>query len=228
MISIYGLKKQIENQGVLTVDNINFQKGKIYSIVGHNGSGKSTLIKIIYNIENFQDGSITINDEYIDNECMNNKNIYKYLSYTPQESRFLSGSLMDNFNYIYEYGKEQFIKDKSYLYKLIDKFDLNKKLSTNVKKLSGGEIAKAQFIRSLIMNKEYNLLDEPMANMDLNTIKKAEKEILKLKEEGKTIILVTHDFMQAKKISDYIVFMENLKHIDTYESDVFFNGVMKF
>lgn len=135
---------------------------------------------------------------------------------------------MDNFNYIYEYGKEQFIKDKSYLYKLIDKFDLNKKLSTNVKKLSGGEIAKAQFIRSLIMNKEYNLLDEPMANMDLNTIKKAEKEILKLKEEGKTVILVTHDFMQAKKISDYIVFMENLKHIDTYESDVFSNGVMKF
>lgn len=159
---------------------------------------------------------------------MNNKNIYKYLSYTPQESRFLSGSLMDNFNYIYEYGKDQFIKDKSYLYKLIDEFDLNKKLSTNVKKLSGGEIAKAQFIRSLIMNKEYNLLDEPMANMDLNTIKKAEKEILKLKEEGKTVILVTHDFMQVKKISDYIIFMENLKHIDTYESDVFFSGVMKF
>ncbi|WP_195939381.1 ATP-binding cassette domain-containing protein [Romboutsia sp. 1001713B170131_170501_G6] len=228
MINIYGLKKQIENQGVLTIDNIHFQKGKIYSLVGHNGSGKSTLIKILYNIEDFQSGSITINDEYIDNECMNNKNIYKYLSYTPQESRFLSGSLMDNFNYIYEYGKDKFIKDKSYLYKLIDEFDLNKKLNTNTKNLSGGEIAKAQFIRSLIMNKEYNLLDEPMANMDLKTIKKAEKEILKLKEEGKTVILVTHDFIQAKKISDYIVFMENLKHIDTYESDVFFNGVMKF
>ena len=44
--------------------------------------------------------------------------------------------------------------------------------NTNIKKLSGGEQAKAQLIRTLIMNKDFNLFDEPMANMDVSTIKK--------------------------------------------------------
>lgn len=75
------------------------------------------------------------------------------------------------------------------------------------------------------MNKDYNLLDEPMANMDFETIKKVEEKLLQLKKEGKTIILVTHDFMQAKRLSDYIVFMENLEYKGTYSCNDFFDKV---
>lgn len=220
MITVKNLEKQIKNQKNLYVKNLTFEKGKIYSVLGHNGSGKSTLIKVLYNIEDFQKGEITIN-----NNKISQKKIYKNISYNPQESRFLTGTLRDNFNYIYKYSKNENILDKETLNKLIKEFDLEFKQDTNIKKLSGGEKAKAQFIRTIIMNKDYNLLDEPMANMDFETIKKVEEKLLQLKKEGKTIILVTHDFMQAKRLSDYIVFMENLEYKGTYSCNDFFDKV---
>lgn len=220
MITVKNLEKQIKNQKNLYVKNLTFEKGKIYSVLGHNGSGKSTLIKVLYNIEDFQKGEITIN-----NNNISQKKIYKNISYNPQESRFLTGTLRDNFNYIYKYSKNENILDKETLNKLIKEFDLEFKQDTNIKKLSGGEKAKAQFIRTIIMNKDYNLLDEPMANMDFETIKKVEEKLLQLKKEGKTIILVTHDFMQAKRLSDYIVFMENLEYKGTYSCNDFFDKV---
>lgn len=217
MITINNIKKEIKNQKPLEISNLTFEKGKIYSILGHNGSGKSTFLKLLYNIEEFQNGNIDINNEGYSTSIIN-----KYLAYNPQKTNFLLGTLNDNFNYVYKYSENNFLLDKKDLNELIVKFDLEERLNTNIKKLSGGEQAKAQFIRTLMMNKDFNLFDEPMANMDFKTIKKAEDELLKLKNKGKTVILVTHDFMQAKRISDYIVFMENLRYVDTYYCKDFF------
>lgn len=217
MIYINNIEKEIKNQKPLKVSNLVFEKGKIYSILGHNGSGKSTFLKIVYNIESFQKGSISINNEGFSEEI-----IHKYLAYNPQKSSFLLGSLGDNFEYVYKYSQNRNLLDRKKLNELLVEFELNNKLNTSIRKLSGGEQAKSQFIRTLIMNKDFNLLDEPMANMDFATIKKVEKKLLDLKDEGKTVILVTHDFLQAKKLSDYIVFMENLSYIDTYTCEDFF------
>ena len=217
MIYINNIEKEIKNQKPLKVDNLVFEKGKIYSVLGHNGSGKSTLLKILYNIEGFKKGSININNEGFSEDI-----IHKYLSYNPQKSSFLLGSLSDNFEYVYKYSENKKLLDRKKLNELLVEFELTSKLSTSIKKLSGGEQAKSQFIRTLIMNKDFYLLDEPMANMDFETIKKVEKKLLELKDEGKTVILVTHDFLQAKKLSDYIVFMENLSYIDTYTCEDFF------
>ncbi|MGL4910924.1 MAG: ATP-binding cassette domain-containing protein [Romboutsia sp.] len=217
MITIKNLDKKIKNQQSLKISNLNFNKGYIYSILGHNGSGKSTLLKILYNIEDFQSGKITINTEDTNIDA-----VYENMAYNPQQNRFLSGSLKDNFDYIYKYSKNKDLLSKDKLDNLLKEFELDMKLDTNVKRLSGGEQGKAQFIRTLIMNKNFILLDEPMANMDLKTIKKVEEKILELKEEKKTVILVTHDFIQAKRLSDYIVFMENLNYINTYNCEDFF------
>lgn len=222
MIAIRNLQKEIKNQKNLEVKELNFTRGKIYSILGHNGSGKSTLVKILYNIEKFQEGNIFIDDREINEQI-----IYDTMAYNPQKARFLSGSLRNNFEYVYKYSKNLGLLDKSELNDLISEFDLSNKLDTNVRKLSGGEQAKAQFIRTLIMNKDFYLLDEPMANMDMETIKKVEEKLLQLKSQGKTVILVTHDFIQAKRLSDVIVFMENLECKGTYNCNDFFDKYFK-
>lgn len=217
MIKIRNIEKEIKYQNSLKVKELTFEKGNIYSILGHNGSGKSTLLKILYNIEQFEKGNIDINNEGFNQEC-----IYKYIAYNPQKCNFLLGTLNENFEYMYKYSQNKNLLERSELNYLLDEFELDHKLNTNIKKLSGGEQAKAQFIRTLIMNKDFNLFDEVMANLDFRTIKKVEEKIIQLKEKGKTVILVTHDFLQAKKLSDYIVFMENLNYIDTYDCDEFF------
>lgn len=217
MITIKNIEKEIKNQNILRVKSLNIEKGYIYSVLGHNGSGKSTLLKLLYNIDKVDKGTIDIN-----NQGFSQKIIHKYIAYSPQKCSFLLGTLRDNFDYVYKYSENKDLLDKNELNKLLEEFELDNMLDTNIKKLSGGEQAKAQFIRTLIMNKDYSLFDEPMASIDFKTIRKVEEKILELKEKGKAVILVTHDFLQAKKLSDKIVFMENLSYIDTYSCEDFF------
>ncbi|MGL5692963.1 MAG: ATP-binding cassette domain-containing protein [Peptostreptococcaceae bacterium] len=217
MIVIEKLIKEIKYQQPLRVDKLNFKQGYIYSILGHNGSGKSTLIKILYKITNLDEGNININ-----NEGFNEEIIHKYIAYNPQKGNFLSGTLKENFEYLYKYSKSKDLLPKQELNKLLEEFKLTHRMDTNIKKLSGGEQAKAQFIRTLVLNKDFNMFDEPMANMDYQTIKQVEEKLIELRSKGKTVILVTHDFMQARRISDYIVFMENLSLIGEYTTKEFF------
>ncbi|HSQ87581.1 ATP-binding cassette domain-containing protein [Romboutsia sp.] len=218
MIVIENMIKEIKYQKPLKIDKLEFNQGHVYSILGHNGSGKSTLVKIIYNIIDFNRGIIDINDEGFSEDV-----IHKYIAYNPQKGNFLSGTLKENFEYLYKYSKNDNLLSKDELKKLLEEFKLDNRLDTNIRKLSGGEQAKAQFIRTLVLNKDFNMFDEPMANMDFETIKQVEKKLIQLKDKGKTVILITHDFMQAKRISDFIVFMENLNLIGKYKTEEFFN-----
>lgn len=218
MIVIKNMIKEIKYQKPLKIDKLEFKQGYVYSILGHNGSGKSTLVKIIYNIINFNSGSININDEGFSEDV-----IHKYIAYNPQKGNFLSGTLKENFEYLYKYSKNDNLLSKEELKKLLEEFKLENRLDTNIRKLSGGEQAKAQFIRTLVLNKDFNMFDEPMANMDFETIKQVEKKLIQLKDKGKTVILITHDFMQAKRISDFVVFMENLNLIGKYKTEEFFD-----
>lgn len=220
MIVIENLIKNIKFQKPLKIDKLDFEQGYIYSILGHNGSGKSTLIKIIYNIVNFDNGCININNEGFSEDV-----VHKYIAYSPQRPMFLSGTLKENFEYLYKNSKNNNLLDKEQLNELIKEFKLEHRLDTNIKKLSGGEQAKAQFVRTLILNKDYNIFDEPMASMDFKTIKQVEKKLIELKRGGKTVILITHDFTQADRISDFIVFMENLNLLGKYNKTEFFQKI---
>ncbi len=217
MIRLENVRKIIQKNQYLNIDKLKFESGNIYAILGHNGSGKSTLLKLLYDIESFKDGRISIESESFKEET-----IYKYIAYSPQKPKFLSGTLQDNFNYLYKYSRNKDLLEWDEVYKLLEEFDLIKRLDTDIKKLSGGEQAKAQFIRNLAMNKKYSLFDEPTASLDFNTIKIVEEKIKELKRKGKCVILITHDFLQAKKLADSVILMENLNMIGQYDKDKFF------
>lgn len=221
MIKIKNIEKKIKYQKSLKINDLEIQKGYIYTILGHNGSGKSTLLKILYNLTSYDDGDIDIESKGFSSEVCQN-----YISYNPQKVCFLRGTLEENFNYIYKYSQNRNLLDRTQLNKLIKEFKLEKKLKTDIRRLSGGEQAKAQFIRTLLLNKDYILLDEPMASLDFGTRELVEEKIKLLKEENRAVILVTHDFIQAKKIGEKIIFMENLELVGIYNPPQFFNSVL--
>lgn len=220
MIVIKNLKKKIKYQKPLEINYLNIEKGKIYSILGHNGSGKSTLLKIMYKITDYDSGEININNEGFGEKILN-----KYMAYNPQQSCFLRGSLKENFEYLHKYSQNENLLGKKEIEKLIKEFNLGHRLDTDIKKLSGGEKAKAQFIRTLALDKDFNLFDEPMASLDFKAIKLVESKLKQLKEKDKTVILVTHDFNQAKRLSDEIIFMENLTLMGQFKSEEFFKKI---
>ena len=68
------------------------------------------------------------------------------------------------------------------------------------------------------------LFRSPMASMDFKTIELVEEKLRELKSMNRSVILITHDFVQGNRVSDEIVFMENLKLIGKYKKDEFFKN----
>jgi len=85
--------------------------------------------------------------------------------------------------------------------------------------LSGGERAKIALLRTAVLETEVTLLDEPTAGMDMESSIKAEKLIKDMSSGGRTVIIVTHDVYQAKRIADYVLFMDKGKIIEEGQSD---------
>lgn len=222
MIEIKNIKKKIKYQKPLEIDYLNFEKGKIYSVLGHNGCGKSTFLKILYKITDYDSGDININNEGFEEDVL-----HKYMSYNPQQSYFLRGTVKDNLEYLYKYSKSKSLLGKKDIEKLIKEFNLSHRLDTDINKLSGGEKAKVQFIRTLAQNKDFNLFDEPMASLDFRTIKLVETKLKELRDNNKSVILVTHDFNQAERLSDEIIFMENLTLVGQFKANEFFEKIKK-
>lgn len=197
MIEIKNLKKYYGETLVLDLSNFSFSRGKIYSLIGGNGAGKSTLLKILYGLENPSSGTVV--------------SPFSRMVYNPQFPLFLRGTLVYNM-------KEPFrLRGLPIPYREIEtlllRFSLEKLKNLNIETLSGGERAKAQFIRSVLYDKDFILLDEPTASMDKKSSLLVEEVLLELKKKGKGIILITHDHMQAHRISDIIIELDEGKII---------------
>ncbi|MGL4403291.1 MAG: ABC transporter ATP-binding protein [Fusobacteriaceae bacterium] len=195
MIILENIKKFYGEKIILDIPSLTFQKGKIYSITGYNGEGKSTLLKIIYGIEDINSGKIR--SEGLE------------LGYNPQSEIFLHGTVRYNLTQPFILRDEKVPVERMEYF--IKSFQMKDFLDRDIKNLSGGEKAKIQFIRTLLFQNDFVLMDEPTASMDRKSTHLVEELLIKEKESGKGIIIVTHDFMQAEKISDFILEIEESK-----------------
>ena len=192
--------KKTYDRTVLDV-NIELEEHKIYALIGANGSGKSTLLKSLSSIVNVDDDSI------IDIPFKKN-DIY----YMPQMPYSFDLSVYSNIKLgiptNYSVGQKIYCKYRiDTMLKNIDLFRLKK---ANASTLSGGEKQKMALVRSLVINHDLLLLDEPTSAMDINATLQAEELIKKYKEEfNGTIILATHSIKQAQRLADTVIFLDN-------------------
>lgn len=189
---IENLKKTYQGRVVLNIDEFNFEKGKIYAVVGANGSGKSTLLKCIAGIV------------IADNKGFLHINQNEKIGYMPQNSFAFKMSLMKNL-FI---GCENTAQNKAKAQKFIDIFELNDKVKTRADRLSGGEKQKMALIRLMMSDYDYILLDEPTSAMDAKSTAEAENAIKEYcKNTNACCVVVTHSIKQAQRIADEIIFM---------------------
>ena len=192
--------KKTYDRTVLDV-NIELEEHKIYALIGANGSGKSTLLKSLSSIVNVDDDSI------IDIPFKKN-DIY----YMPQMPYSFDLSVYSNIKLgiptNYSVGQKIYCKYRiDTMLKDIDLFRLKK---ANASTLSGGEKQKMALVRSLVINHDLLLLDEPTSAMDINATLQAEELIKKYKEGfNGTIILATHSIKQAQRLADTVIFLDN-------------------
>ncbi len=187
---IKDLKFAYETKIVLNIKKLNFEKGKIYAILGANGSGKTTLLKIL-------NGLLGEHKFKMQNSI-----------YVHQNPLLFSGTVFDNVAFGLKIRKEKNINEKvKDALKLVGSENFENRKSKNI---SGGEIQRVAIARALILQPKVLLLDEPTANVDKQTVKLLEEILQKIKNKT-TVIFASHDHNFAKRISDEIIYLENGK-----------------
>ena len=186
---------------VLNNLSYNFNKGKMYSVMGPSGSGKSTLLNLISLIDRPTLGSIKFNEELV-NFTNNQKNdIFraKNIGIIYQQNNLLSDfTALENV-----YLANLSINDKdSALNKakdLLKKIGLSNRFNHFPSQLSGGECQRVAIARAIINDPEIILADEPTGSLDLNTAKEIFKLLENQRKPNRLIIFATHNRFFANK-----------------------------
>ena len=220
----YGEKNILDNI------NIDFERNKITSIIGPSGCGKSTLLKTINKIileENdaIIKGNIYFND--INTNDMPLETLRKNIGIVFQTPTPFPMSIYKNISYALKYyglNKKKIDEKVQEILKMTSLYDeVKDKLNSSALKLSGGQKQRLCIARSLSVEPDILLLDEPCSSLDIINSNKIEDTLLTLKEKY-TIIIVTHNIAQAKRISDNAVFMYEGKVLSSGKLEYIFNN----
>jgi len=180
--------------------NMDFEKGKVYTIVGKSGAGKSTLLNLLAGLDTATDGSVTYENE---NLAEMNRNRYraKNAGIIFQGLNLLTNATaIDNIVLSMNISGVTGVNKKAKAYELLEKVGISKEKATRkILKLSGGEQQRVAIARALAHDPELIVADEPTGNLD----KQTEDSILKIfshlaHDEGKCVIIVTH----SKKVTN--------------------------
>lgn len=203
-ITIRNLKKVYVDKTVLNIRELNLNTGKIYGIVGANGAGKSTLLRIISGLETPTSGEIFIQGEKL------NKNHLKEITYSNQKPYLYRTTVFKNIAYPLKFRKKSKDFINNAVENIIKEFKIENIRNNLAVNLSGGETQKVALARALVFHPKVILLDEPTANIDPDYREFIEKVVSERnKINGSTILIITHNLREARRICDELVFLHN-------------------
>lgn len=202
-ISLNNIKKYYDEKLVLDIEKLEIEKGKITGIIGPNGSGKSTLLHIIAGLDEKYSGAIKYDQRVI------GQKLYAKMTLVSQKPYLFRRKVYDNIEYPLKIRKVNKIDMKKRVNKVINRLELEDLKEKKAHLLSGGESQKVSLARALVFEPELLLLDEPTSNIDPESIKILEREIIRFnKETGATVIIVTHNLEQSDRICDNVIYLE--------------------
>lgn len=190
--------------------NLTFERGSITSIVGKNGCGKTTLLRTASNLLKPFSGKILINNKDILD--IPNKDLARVISFLAQ-TRTVPNITVENLVMHGRYPHLGFSRrlqkeDKEMVRKAIKSMNLYNAINLNVGELSGGERQKVYLAMVLAQDTDIIFLDEPTTYLDINHQLEILEIVRKLKDMGKTIVMVLHDLSNALSYSDKICLMD--------------------
>ena len=188
-----------------TIRDLSFKvyKGEIYSILGGNGTGKSTTLSLVARQRKPQRGKIFINN--IEMKKYNNKSLYENnLALLPQnpQSLFVFETVREDLEEVLILKN----KDRGYIDKEVKRvsklLDIEHLLEHHPYDLSGGELQRAGMAKVMLLNPKIILLDEPTKGLDAYCKEEIGKMLMKLRDMGVTIVVVSHDIEFSARYSD--------------------------
>ena len=216
MIKLTGINKiyrteEIETQALENV-NLEVQKGEFLSIMGPSGCGKSTLLNIMGLLDSPTSGTIEINGTRTEN--MSDKELAafrnKTLGFVFQSFHLINSlNVIDNVELPLLYRKMSSSERTALAKQVLERVGLSHRMKHMPTQLSGGQCQRVAIARAIVGNPEIILADEPTGNLD----SKMGAEVMDLlhqlnREDGRTIVMVTHNEAQAKQTARTVRFFD--------------------
>ena len=216
MIKLTGINKiyrteEIETQALENV-NLEVQKGEFLSIMGPSGCGKSTLLNIMGLLDSPTSGTIEINGTHT--ESMNDKELAafrnKSLGFVFQSFHLINSlNVIDNVELPLLYRKMSASERTALAKQVLERVGLSHRMKHMPTQLSGGQCQRVAIARAIVGNPEIILADEPTGNLDSKMGAEVMDLLHKLnREDGRTIVMVTHNEAQAKQTARTVRFFD--------------------
>ncbi len=208
IFQIEGLTKVYGVREVLRVGSLEVKGSEILGIMGPSGSGKSTLLHLLNFLEPPTEGTILFLGKAIPGNGSPPLDLRRKMTMVFQRPVLLSGTVRENVAYGLRVRREKGTDGR--VEEILHWVGLEELASAPAQTLSGGERQRVALARAMVFAPEVLLLDEPTANLDPYNVSLMEEIIASIKEErGTTIVLVTHNVFQARRLSDRVVFLLN-------------------
>jgi len=213
-----GLSQQYQGRLVVQDFSFQFQPGRIYGIIGANGAGKSTLLRLLSAMEKPSAGRVLLNGKVLTGPVPE-------ISCVWQRPYLFQQSVQRNIRYGLRLRRWPRAAERERLQQLLTVFRLEDMKDQWAPKLSGGETARVAIARAVAPHPKILLLDEPTANLDPSNTRLVERALYEVhEEEGTTIILVTHDMFQAKRLADITLYLSGGRLIEYGPSRTIFQS----
>lgn len=196
LLEIKNLKKSFNGVEVLKDISLNVDKGEVLCIIGPSGSGKSTLLRCATNLEKEDSGTISYDGTF--GLVFQSFNLFPHHSVMKNITNAPIKVQKRNKQEVYKEARE-----------LLKKMGLEDKENAYPCELSGGQQQRVSIARALAMNPDILFFDEPTSALDPELTGEILKVIKDLASEHMTMVIVTHEMDFARKVADYIIFMDN-------------------
>jgi simple sugar transport system ATP-binding protein len=223
IVEMRGINKAFPFVQAVTNGSFELRKGEIHSLIGENGAGKSTLMKILYGLYEKDTGDIIIRNEKIE-KYNTHKAIGMGIGMVHQEFMLVNElTVMENIILGYEITKRFGLIDQDKAKKMIAEYTKAYNLEVHpdniVNNISVGEMQRVEIIKALYRGAEILILDEPTAVLTPQETDKLFDVLCSMRNDGKTVVFISHKLGEVMEISDRITVMRNSKCIATVNKE---------
>ena len=219
MLKVTNIRKAFKDNEVLKGVDIEVNKGDVVTILGPSGSGKTTLLRCINFLEQADGGQLDFDEQHIDYAKVTGKEIkairHKTAFVFQNYNLFNNKTALENVTEGLIYGRG--VEKKwaiEIAKKALDRVGLSERYDYYPSQLSGGQQQRVGIARAIAVEPEIILMDEPTSALDPELIGEVLGVIKSLADEGKTMVIVTHEMQFAKEISTNVIFMDGGKIVE--------------
>jgi len=223
LFRLQDVSKVYGGRRVLEIDELEIERGEILAVVGPSGAGKSTLLRILNFLEAPSKGRICFDSQWIDGADSAPLPVRRRITTVFQSPLLLKRSVRGNVRYGLQLRArrdcDELVDD------VLQQVGLAALGAQDAKRLSGGEAQRVALARAMILRPDVLLLDEPTANLDPQNVALIERIVRRLNEvEKTTIVLVTHNLFQARRLANRVAFFLEGELIEVADSTKFFES----